>query len=94
MKEMIKNLQKSPHDIQDCRLPDGGMLGLSRERGVASHEEVKVWCWDERCNESNQVVVHVRRIPAAALNAKALQYNTFLKGNFNLKANNSIVEQP
>ena len=62
----LKNLEKSSHDIQDCRLPDGGVLGLGRERGVAGHEEVQVRRWDEWSDETNQIVVHVRRIPATA----------------------------
>lgn len=35
---------------------------VSGERCVASHEEVEAGCGDERCDQADEVVVHVARV--------------------------------
>ena len=37
-------------------------LGICRERGVASHQEVKSWSGDQRGNHANEIIVHVARV--------------------------------
>ncbi len=56
------NLEESPHDIEDGRLADGGVLGLGGERRVAGHQEVEVRSRNQRRDQADQIVVHVRRV--------------------------------
>lgn len=65
----VLGLGKTAHHVQYCRLADAsGRIGLACrigqcEGGVARHEEVTPRRGDERGQQSNEVVVHVSRIP-------------------------------
>ncbi len=56
------NLEESSHDIEDGRLADGGVLGFGGERRVAGHQEVKIRSRNQRRDQADQIVVHIRRV--------------------------------
>ena len=56
------DLQEPSHDIEDGRLPNGRVLGLGGERGVAGHQEVKVRGRDERRDQPDKIIIHVGRV--------------------------------
>lgn len=58
---MHKNLPS--HDIQHSCFAHRGSLSLRQSnRRVARHEEMAARGGDERCHETNQVIIHVSRI--------------------------------
>ena len=54
------------------------MLGVAGERRVARHEEVQVGRRDQRRDQPDQVVVHVRGVPVGKeLYVLLLKYSSF-----------------
>lgn len=57
----VLGLEQPPHDVENGRLAHGlGLLDLiSGEGGICRHEEMAPWCRDERCQDADEIVVHV-----------------------------------
>ena len=59
----ILRLQQTSHHIKHSCLANGCLFVLRRQWRVARHEEMQSRCRDERCDESDEIVVHVAWVP-------------------------------
>lgn len=60
----ILGLEQPPHHIQDGGFSHSRCgLSFHAQRSVSRHEEVTPWSWNQPCHQSDQIIVHVPRIP-------------------------------
>ena len=55
----VLRLQQSPHNVKNGGFSDGSGLLIRMQRGVARHQVVQSRSWNERGDETNQIVIHV-----------------------------------